>query len=86
MNWSGVFAGFKGTRLHLAIGLAVLLMVLVGCDFLVSHHPAFGIDGTPGFAAWYGIVAAVAAIALATLWADIARRPETRAEEEERDG
>jgi membrane protein implicated in regulation of membrane protease activity len=86
MNWSGVFAGLKGTRLHLAIGFVVLLMVLVGCDFLVSHHPAFGIDGTPGFAAWYGIVAAVAAIALATLWADIARRPETRAEEEERDG
>lgn len=86
MNWSGVFAGLKGTRLHLAIGLAVLLMVLVGCDFLVSHHPAFGIDGTPGFAAWYGVVAAVAAIALATLSADIARRPETRAEEEERDG
>lgn len=86
MTWSGIFAGLKGTRLSLAIALAVLLLVLVGCDFLISHHPAFGIDGTPGFAAWYGIVAAVASIALATLWADIARRPETRAEEEERDG
>lgn len=86
MTWSGIFAGLKGTRLRLAIGLAVLLIALVGCDFLVSHHPAFGIDGTPGFAAWYGIVAAVVAIALATLWAGIARRPETRTEQEERDG
>jgi membrane protein implicated in regulation of membrane protease activity len=86
MTWSGIFAGLKGTRLRLAIALAVLLLALVGCDFLVSHHPAFGIDGTPGFAAWYGIVTAVATIALATLWADIARRSETRGDEEEQDG
>ncbi|MCX5479185.1 hypothetical protein OSH08_09230 [Kaistia geumhonensis] len=85
MNWSSIFAGLGGMRLRLAIGLAVLLVVLVGCDFLVSHHPAFGIDGTPGFAAWYGIVASISAIALATGWARIARRPETRAGEEERD-
>jgi len=86
MNWSGVFAGLKGTRLRLAVALAVVLLFLVGCDFLVSHHPAFGIDGTPGFAAWYGIVTSIAAIALATFWADVARRPETPADGEERDG
>ncbi|SHE63357.1 hypothetical protein SAMN02745157_0597 [Kaistia soli DSM 19436] len=72
-------------RLVLA-GLAGLLAALIVADMFVMHHPAFGIDGTPGFAAIFGLVASAAAIALAFGWGQIARRRETAAEEEGRDG
>ena len=31
-----------------------ILVVTVLCDLVVEHHPHFGIDGTFGFAAWFG--------------------------------
>ncbi|HWJ72080.1 MAG TPA: hypothetical protein VNX29_02835 [Kaistia sp.] len=73
-------------RRLVAAGLAAFLAVCVVADVFVAHHPAFGIDGTPGFAAWFGIIASAVAIALALGWSRIAGRPETVAEKEERDG
>ena len=69
----------------IAGGLAAALALMVVADLFVTHHPAFGIDGTPGFAAWFGILAAAAAIGLALAFGELARRPETAAEEEGRD-
>ncbi len=70
---------------RLAAAIAAVLAVLVVADFFVAHHPAFGIDGTPGFAAWFGLLAAAAAIGLAEAFGRLARRAETSAEEEGRD-
>lgn len=51
---------------------SVLLLALVGADFFVEHHGAFGIDGTPGFAAWYGFASALVFAVLAIGWARLA--------------
>ena len=40
-------------------GAAVVLGVLVLLDLLVSHHSYFGVDGTFGFYAWYGLLTCV---------------------------
>lgn len=44
--------------------LAALVVLLLGADFLVEHHPYFGIDGLPGFAVLFGGLAALATVAL----------------------
>ncbi|MCX5497609.1 hypothetical protein OSH11_23125 [Kaistia dalseonensis] len=64
------------SRRMLLVLVGVVLAILVGLDFTVEHHGAFGIDGTPGFAAWYGFIGAVVAIVLAEGWGRIFRRPE----------
>lgn len=40
-------------------GFAILLAVLVVLDLAVSHHSYFGVDGTFGFFAWYGLITCV---------------------------
>ncbi len=65
--------------------IAAVLVALVIADFFVTHHGAFGIDGTPGFAAWFSVLAASAAIALSLGFAALAWRAETSAEQEGRD-
>lgn len=65
--------------------IAAILVALVVADFFIAHHAAFGIDGTPGFAAWFGLLAASAAIGLSLGFAALARRAETSAEQEGRD-
>ena len=35
-------------------GSIVMLAFTVLADFVVAHHPHFGIDGTFGFGAWFG--------------------------------
>ncbi|MBB5751716.1 hypothetical protein [Prosthecomicrobium pneumaticum] len=44
--------------------LAAVVALLLGADFLVAHHPYFGIDGLPGFALAFGGLAALATLAL----------------------
>jgi hypothetical protein len=62
-------------------GLALVLAVLVAADFLVEHHASFWIDGTPGFAAWFGLASAALAVALARGWARLLWRPKERADD-----
>jgi len=70
----------RSRRLALT-GLALLLVALVAADFLVDHHASFWIDGTPGFAAWFGLGSAALAVALARGWAMLLWRPEERADD-----
>lgn len=62
-------------RVLLAVLIAILIAAVIA-DFFVEHHAYFGIDGTPGFAAWFGFAAAVLAVVLATGWRRIVGRKE----------
>ena len=53
------------------------LVVLVLLDFLVTHHPHFGIDGTIGFNAWYGFISCVGLVLFAKLLGLILKKPDT---------
>jgi len=50
---------------HLWIWGSVVLALLVAADALVHGHPAFGIEGTFAFYAWYGLVSCLAMILFA---------------------
>lgn len=72
---------FSPIRRRVLILLVIGLASLIGLDFFAAHHPYFGIDGTPGFAAWYGFAAALLAVALALGWARIVGRKGDRADD-----
>jgi hypothetical protein len=55
----------------------LVLIALVGLDLIVAHHPQLGIDGTPGFGAWYGFLSCVALVVLAKALGAILKRPDT---------
>lgn len=57
-------------------GIAVLVLTVL-CDFFVEHHPHFGIDGTFGFAAWFGFVSCVILVAFAKGLGMFLKRPDT---------
>lgn len=59
------------------IGGIAILVILVLCDLVVEHHPHFGIDGTFGFAAWFGFASCVALVAFAKGLGVILKRPDT---------
>ena len=61
----------------LRIGFALVLAALVLGDFLVHGHPGFGIDGTFGFYAWYGLGACVAMVLFAKALGLFLKRPDT---------
>ncbi len=50
---------------------------LVVLDLLIDHHPHFGIDGTFGFAAWYGFLSCVVLVGLAKAIGVLLKRPDT---------
>ncbi len=54
-----------------------ILAVTVLCDFIVHHHPHFGIDGTFGFAAWFGFAACVVLVVFAKALSAFLKRPDT---------
>lgn len=58
------------------IGIAVLAITVL-CDLFVEHHPHFGIDGTFGFAAWYGFASCVVLVAFAKALGVLLKRPDT---------
>lgn len=58
------------------VSIAVLAG-LVLCDLLIDHHPAFGIDGTFGFAAWYGFLSCVVLVGLAKAIGVLLKRPDS---------
>ncbi len=51
-------------RLLWRYGFAILA-VLVLLDFAISPHPYFGIDGSFGFFAWYGLATCAAMVIVA---------------------
>lgn len=50
---------------RLWMGGGVMLAGLVLADFFVDAHPSFGVDGTFGSYAWYGLISCVAMILVA---------------------
>lgn len=59
------------------IGFAVILTALVLGDFLVHGHPGFGVDGTFGFYAWYGLGTCVAMVLVAKALGLVLKRSDT---------
>lgn len=59
------------------IGGIAILAVTALCDLVVAHHPHFGIDGTFGFAAWFGFVSCVLLVAFAKGLGVFLKRPDT---------
>ena len=59
------------------IGFAVILTALVLGDLLVHGHPGFGVDGTFGFYAWYGLGTCVAMVLVAKALGLVLKRPDT---------
>ena len=54
-----------------------LLVVTVLSDFFIEHKPYFGIDGTFGFAAWFGFLSCIVLVAFAKALGALLKRPDT---------
>ena len=59
------------------IGFAAVLASLVLADVFVHPHPVFGIDGTFGFYAWYGLLTCAAMVLFAKAIGLLLKRPDT---------
>lgn len=57
------------------LGLGALV-VLVLLDLVVKHYRYFAVDGTFGFAAWFGALACFALVLLALAVGSLLRAPE----------
>lgn len=66
----------ESIRLIWIVSLTVLALTVLA-DLFISHHPHFGIDGTIGFAAWFGFVACVVLIVVAKSLGAILKRSDT---------
>ena len=67
----------KGTiKLLWVLGLA-LLVYLVYLDRYLTPHPHFGIDGSFGFHAWYGLITCIAMVLVAKLLGKFIGRKDT---------
>jgi hypothetical protein len=64
------------TARTLWVVLAVIAAATVGADLLIDHHGKFGIDGTIGFYAWYGLLVVIALIVLSGLLGVFLARPD----------
>ena len=59
------------------IGFALVLAALVLGDLLIHPHAGFGIDGSFGFHAWYGLGTCVAMVLFAKGLGVFLKRPDT---------
>jgi hypothetical protein len=66
-----------GTIRRLWVVFLAILAALVLADLVVHHHPAFGLDGTFAFGAWYGFIACVVLVVAAKALGAIFKRPDT---------
>jgi hypothetical protein len=66
----------KTIQLLWRVGIGILAATLLA-DLFVTHHPHFGIDGTFGFAAWFGFVSCVVLVAFAQVLGAFLKRPDT---------
>jgi len=58
------------------IGFIVVLVLTILADAFVAHDAYFIVDGTFGFAAWYGFLACMALILVAKLIGLALKRPD----------
>jgi hypothetical protein len=58
------------------IVFAAALAAVVLADLAVEHHPLLGVDGSFGFAAWYGFAACVVLVLLARMLGAVLKRPD----------
>lgn len=70
----------RGNRLPW-IAFFVVLGGVFSADFLVKHHPYFGIDGIPGFKAVYGFAAVVALMVGARVLGALLQKPDDHYDE-----
>jgi hypothetical protein len=66
----------EATIRRLWIGFAILLLALVVVDLVVHHHSYFGLDGTFGFGAWFGLANGVLLILAAKALGWMLERPD----------
>ena len=66
----------KSTIRILWIVFAVVLALTVLAGLLVDFHPHFGIEGTFGFFAWYGLLTCAAMVVFAKVLGVLIKRPE----------
>lgn len=59
------------------IVLISVLAILTLMDFVIEHHPHFGLDGTFGFFSWYGFITCVAMVIFAKGLGFILKRKDT---------
>ena len=62
-------------RLLWGVFIAILAATVLA-DLFVEHHPYFGIDGTFGFAAWYGFLSCVVLVIGSKALGAILKRPD----------
>jgi hypothetical protein len=65
------------------IAFIIVLVAVVLAELFVAHEPHFGIDGSFGFHAWYGLAACGVMIFGAKFLGLFLRRPDTYYEEDE---
>jgi UPF0716 family protein affecting phage T7 exclusion len=58
------------------IAFIAILAVTLLLDLVITPHPHFGLDGTFGFAAWFGFVSCVALVALSKALGFFLKRPD----------
>ena len=58
-------------------GGCTILALTVLADRFVDHHPHFTVDGTFGFAAWFGFVACVVLVVGSKALGAVLKRPDT---------
>ena len=63
-------------RLLWVVFLVVLALTIVP-DFFIDHHAEFGIEGTPGFFAWYGFITCVIMVVGAKALGVLLKRKDT---------
>ena len=59
------------------IGFTVVLALLVLADAFIHSHTLFGVDGTFGFYAWYGLLTCAAMVLFAKALGLLLKRPDT---------
>ncbi|MBI1274813.1 hypothetical protein GC177_02440 [bacterium] len=57
-------------------GFALLLLALLVTELFTPSHPAFGIDATPFFFAWYGFLSCACIVLVSNLLGKLLKRPE----------
>lgn len=59
------------------IGFSAVLALLVLADVFIHPHAVFGVDGTFGFYAWYGLLTCLAMVLFAKVLGLVLKRPDT---------